>query len=362
MTDQSRKLKEVKAQQMAKRRKAKQRKRLIFLIVEIVVLFILILVGYTLIKYGKIEKEALDKDSIQINEGVNTKGYTTLALFGGDSREGNLGAGTHADTMMIASINNLTKEVKIISVYRDMLALQENGKIKKANNGYFVGGPQGAINMLNTNLDLDIQDYVTVDFTLVAEAVDVLGGIDVELTEAEAKELNEVLVESKQVTGKEADNVSPGPQHLNGVQALAFSRMRYNVGGDYARTDRQRLVIEKLVEKVKRNPLKINDLIDELFPKVATSLDIKDVLKLAAGVVGYHIGETSGYPFEKTDGNISGIGSVVIQLGHVENVEELHEFLYPKLDYTPSETVQSIAQQIERISGYTRAHYKAPQK
>ena len=271
-----------------------------------------------------------------------------------------MGAGTHADTMMVASVDNKTKEIRMVSVYRDMLARQEDGAIKKANNGYFKGGPEGAINMLNTNLDLDIMDYVAVDFTIVAEVVDRVGGIDVELTEAEAVELNNTLIECKQVTGKEADNVIAGTQHLNGVQALAYSRMRYNVGGDYARTDRQRFVVQEVLQKVKKNPLKINGMIDEIFPKVSTSFSMGEVLKLATGVLRYNIGETSGYPFEKTDGNVAGIGSVVIQLGHVENVEELHAFLYPKDEYTVSATVRDIAGQVEQVSGYTRAHYSAP--
>ena len=360
MADKGRRLKDVKAAQIAKRRRAKRRRRIMFLITEIFILFALVVVGYGMIKYGKIDKNTFEKDSIIVNDGVKTDGYTTIVLFGGDSREGNLGAGTHADTMMVASVDNKTKEIKMVSVYRDMLARQEDGTIKKANNGYFKGGPEGAINMLNTNLDLDIMDYVAVDFTIVAEVVDRVGGIDVELTEAEAVELNNTLIECKQVTGKEADNVIAGTQHLNGVQALAYSRMRYNVGGDYARTDRQRFVVQEVLQKVKKNPLKINGMIDEIFPKVSTSFTMGEIMKLATGVLRYNIGETSGYPFEKTDGNVAGIGSVVIQLGHVENVEELHAFLYPKDEYTVSATVRDIAGQVEQVSGYTRAHYSAP--
>ena len=199
------------------------------------------------------------------------------------------------------------------------------------------------------------------DFSAVADAVDLLGGIDVEVTEAEAVELNACQVEVAMVSGKEVIPVSAGANHLNGVQTVAYARMRYNVGGDYARTDRQRLVVQKMMEKVKGcNLITINSMIDEIFPKVSTSFTMKDILKLAAGLAKYELGETSGYPFEKTDGAVDGIGSVVVQLGHVENVEELHAFLYPKDDYAVSGTVQEIAQQIEQISGYTRADYVAP--
>ena len=187
MTSSGKSLKDVKAKQIAKRRKARRRKRVLFLIIEIFILFVLMLMAYGLIMYGKIDKTILNQEAIKVNEGVSQNGYTTIALFGGDSREGKLGAGTHTDTMMVVSIDNKTKEIKIVSVYRDMLSRQMNGTMKKANNAYFVGGPEEAINMLNENLDLDIMYYVTVDFNIVTEAVDIMGGIDVELTEAEEK-------------------------------------------------------------------------------------------------------------------------------------------------------------------------------
>ena len=101
-----------------------------------------------------------------------------------------------------------------------------------------------------------------------------------------------------------------------------------------------------------RNPLKINALINKVLPEVSTSISMKEFSKLAMGVLSYDIGETSGFPFDKTDGNISGMGSVVIQKGHVANVEQLHAFLYPKNEYTPSETVKEIGQQIKRLTGY----------
>lgn len=360
MTSKGRRLKDVKAEQAAKRRKARRRKRAMFLIIEIFILFALLVVAYGLVKYGKIDKSIFEKGAIKVNDGVSQDGYTTIALFGGDSREGQLGAGTHADTMMVVSIDDKTKGIKIVSVYRDMLARQSSGEIKKANNAYFVGGPEAAINMLNENLDLDIEDYVTVDFSAVAEAVDLLGGIDVEITEAEATELNACQVEVAASSGKEVIPVSAGAQHLNGVQTVAYARMRHNVGGDYARTDRQRLVVQKMMEKVKKtNLITLNSMIDEIFPRVSTSFTMKDILKLAAGLARYELGETSGYPFEKIDGYVDGVGSVVVQLGHVENVEELHTFLYPKNDYTSSETVKSIAEQVELLSGYTRADYIA---
>ena len=285
--------------------------------------------------------------------------YTTIALFGGDSREGELEAGTHADTIMIVSIDNDTKEIKIVSVYRDLLTMQQDGNIRKANSAYFMGGPKDAINMLNQNFDLDIQDYVTVDFKAMADVVDLLGGIEIEVTEAEATEMNKYIHETALVAGKEGQTVSSGAQTLNGVQAVTYARIRKNVGGDYARTDRQRVVIQKMAEKAKQTDLTtLNKILDQVFPQVSTSFTLSDLIGLAAGALEYQLGETKGFAFEHTDGYVNGVGSVVVPLGVVENVEELHEFLYPKSEYSVSDTVRDIANEIEMLSGYTREDYE----
>lgn len=361
MGQRSRSIREAKAEKARQKRRAKRRKRALFLFSEILIFCILLSVGYVMTKYGKLQLNILEKNDVVINEGVKQQGYTTIALFGGDSREGQLEAGTHADTIIIASIDNDTKEVKLASVYRDTMTAQEDGTIKKANNGYFVGGPAGAINMLNRNLDLDISQYVTVDFKALADVIDLLDGIDVEVSAEEAVAMNQYIGETAKVTKKQSKNVSAGLQTLDGVQAVTYARIRKNVGGDYARTDRQRLVIQKVAEKAKKmNPLQLNEIIDTVFTQISTSFTLPQIVKYAGDILKYHIGETTGFPFERTDGYVDGIGSVVVPLGFVENVEELHAFLYPKDEYTVSANVQEIATQIETLSGYTRQDYVDP--
>lgn len=357
---QGRTLKGAKAERAAQKRKAKRRKRIIVLTIEIVILLILLGVGYVMNKYGKFQLNQFNKEDIHINEGVKQDNYTTIALFGGDSREGKLEAGTHTDTMMVVSIDKKTKDVKMVSIYRDLMTMQMNGKIKKANNAYFVGGPKDAINMLNKNFDLAIEDYVTVDFSVMADVIDLLGGVEIDVTKAEAAEMNKYIQETAKSVGKKASTVKAGLQTLNGVEAVTYSRIRKNVGGDYGRTERQRIVIQKMVEKVKGTNLStLNKIVNQVFSQVSTSFTLKELLGLATGVLQYQLGETSGFPFEKTDGTVKGIGSVVIPLGVVENVQELHEFLYPKdTDYAVSDSVKDIAKEIETLSGYTRADYK----
>ena len=357
---QGRSLKEAKAERAAKKRRAKRRRRTFVLIAEIFTLFILLGIGYVMNKYDKFQLNLFGEGDILFNEGVKQEHYTSIALFGSDSREGQLEEGTHADTIMIASIDEDTKEVRIVSIYRDLMTMQTNGKVKKANHAYFNGGPKDAINMLNKNFDLDIEDYVTVDFGAMADVVDLLGGIEIDVTPEEAKEMNNYISETAQAVGKKSSRIKSGLQTLNGVEAVTYSRIRKNVGGDYGRTERQRIVIQKLVEKVKQTDIStINKIIDEVFSQVSTSFTLKEIIRLAAGVMQYELGETSGFPFERTDGSVEGIGSVVIPLGVAENVQELHAFLYPKdADYAVSDTVKDIAKEIERLSGYTRADFE----
>ncbi|MBQ2987463.1 MAG: LCP family protein [Tyzzerella sp.] len=357
---QGRSLKEAKAERAAKKRRAKRRRRALVLIAELFTLFLLLGIGYVMNKYDKFQLNLFGEEDILINEGVKQEHYTSIALFGSDSREGQLEVGTHADTIMIASIDEDIKEVRIVSIYRDLMTKQTNGKIKKANSAYFNSGPKDAINMLNRNFDLDIEDYVTVDFGAMADVVDMLGGIEIDVTEAEAEEMNRYIAETAEVVEKKSSHIKSGLQTLNGVETVTYSRIRKNVGGDYGRTERQRLVIQKLIEKVKETDIStINKIIDEVFSQVSTSFTLKEIIRLAAGVMQYDLGETSGFPFERTDGSIEGIGSVVIPLGVVENVEELHAFLYPKdKDYMVSDIVKEIAGEIEKLSGYTRADYK----
>ena len=354
---QKKELKAVQAAKVRKKRKSRRRKRAVILVLEVIILALLSGTAFVMAKYDKFQTVDIKTDDIEINDGVDQEGYMTVALFGGDSREGQLEAGTHADTIIIASINNKTKEIRMASVYRDTLLQQKDGSYNKANNAYFHGGPEEAINMLNKNLDLDIENYATVDFKALSDVVDLLGGIEIELTDAEAEMLNEYVDETASVAGKEAHHLeSGGTYNLDGPQAVTYARLRKLEGGDYKRTERQRLVIQKIFEKVIHTNLStINDIINTVFPQVSTSFSLKELLSLASGMTKYKLGETTGFPIEKADGNYEKAGSVVIPLGLTENVQELHAFLYPdETSYEVTEVVQSISADIAYLTGVTR--------
>lgn len=343
----------------ARRRKQKKRrmKRAAVLIAEILILCLLGGVAYVMAKYDKFQTVAFGEGDIISNKGVNWKGYKTIALFGGDSRSGDLEEGAQSDTIIIAAINSNTKEVRLASVYRDTTVRHADNKIRKANYAYYTGGPKDAINMLNRNFDLDIQDYVTVDFKALADVVDLVGGIELEVTDDEAKEINKYVRETGKVAGKEVHKLKSGGTYtMDGVQAVTYARIRKNVGGDYKRTERQRIVIKKVVEKAKGMDLAtINKIINKVFPQISTSFSLADMVGLAAGALDYEIKDSSGFPMEAMNGRIDGLGSVIVPVGLVENVKELHSFLYP--DEKPekvSDTVKEIATEIEELTGITR--------
>ena len=276
------------------------------------------------------------------------KGYTNIALFGVDSRDGNLGKGNRTDCIIVASLNNETKEVKMISVYRDTLLDLSDGTLQKCNAAYSYGGPTQAVNMLNMNLDLDIQKYVTVDFGAIADAIDLLGGVEIEIKEEEIQYLNKFVQETADSAGKEAHRVeTAGLQLLDGVQATTYARIRSTAGGDFTRTERQRLVIEKIVEKAKNADLMtLNSIIDKVFPQVATNFTLSDILYYAQAYTEYQLSGNMGFPQDKSTDTISGLGSIVIPENLASNVSALHQFLYGVNDYSPSSKVNSISEKI----------------
>lgn len=306
---------------------------------------------YVMAKWNQIDTQEIKAEDLIINQEVKQnkevdlgEGYTNVALFGVDSRDGNLGKGNRTDCIIVASLNNETKEIKMVSVYRDTLLDLSEGTYQKCNAAYSYGGPVMAINMLNMNLDLDIQDYVTVDFGAISDAIDLLGGVEIDVTDEEAKYLNKYLQETANSAGKEAHFLdSGGHLLLDGAQATTYARIRSTAGGDFTRTERQRLVIEKMFEKALTADLgTINAIIDAVFPQVSTSFTLQEILTYASAYSQYTLGDNIGFPIDQTTDTLSGLGSIVIPQDLVSNVTQLHEFLFGTTDYTPSSTVQTI--------------------
>ena len=335
-------------------RKKKRRKRIIVLVIELIILAVLGVVAYGVFKLDKLDFNILDQNKLDVYK--DTGPYTNIALFGLDSREGELEGGVQSDTIMIASINNETNDVKLVSVYRDTLLQQADGTYEKANSAYNTGGVEQAISLLNRNFDLDIQNYASVNFNALVDVIDLLGGIEVEMTAEEAFWCNGYAFETAQVTGKEMVQIKEeaGTQLLDGVHAVGYARIRYTDGNDFKRTERQRIVLEKVVEKAKSASFStLNKIIDQVFPQVSTSFSSTDLLGFAANALNYNIVDTSGFPFEVTTSEnvLNHSGSYVVPIDFSSNVSRLHEYLFGEKDYTPSETVQQIDNDIVYLTG-----------
>lgn len=299
-------------------------------------------------KMTKLETTELDTDKLNIAETdeETETGYLNVALFGLDSRENDLGKGNRSDTMMIASLNKATKEVKLVSIYRDTLLELDDGSYNKANAAYSYGGPEGAISLINRNLDMNIEKYVTVNFNALVDVIDALGGLDVTMAAPEVVHMNNYCVETSEVTGKSYERIEPevdGTYHLNGVQAVSYSRIRYTSGGDFTRASRQRRVLSLIAEKAQTMSLStVNKIIDSVFPQVSTNFTLAEMIGYAKDFKEYKMGDTMGFPEKNTTDMLNVVGSVVIPQTLTSNVTDVHKFLFGNDGYQVSSNITQI--------------------
>lgn len=356
--------------------------KVVLIIFEILLLAALGIALYFILNTTKAGKIELPEEDIIINEEVKAKlqsqasasnkgngdtanmtGYRNIALFGVDSREGALTKNTRSDTIMVASINMETGDCKLVSVFRDTYLNLSNDSYNKCNAAYAKGGPMQAINMLNMNLDLDITDFVTIGFEGLIDVIDAVGGVEINVTEAEIKHLNNYQIS---MVGKSSDGInftanegtdyipvkSPGMQTLNGLQATAYCRIRY-VGDDFQRAERQRTVIKAIMDKAKANPGKLAGIAESVFDEVYTSLDLSEILDILSNITKYQIVDEMGFPDAdmRAGGTIGNKGSCIVPLTLENNVILLHEFMFGEKNYEPSSTVKTCSQQIINETG-----------
>ena len=296
-----------------------------------------------------------------IKANTRPKGYWTVAVFGVDSRDGKLEKGALSDVEMVCSIDRATGEIKLVSVYRDTyLMINSDETYHKINEAYMKGGHKQAIWALNENLDLNIDDYATFNWKAVAQAIDILGGVDLDITDSEFAYINGFITETVNSTGIGSHHLkNSGMNHLDGVQAVAYSRLRL-MDTDFNRTARQRKVLALAMEKAKQADFgALSTLVSTVFPQISTSIGINDVFSLAKDVKKYHIGETAGFPFARTTKKIGKMDCVVAATLE-SNVAELHRFLYNQDDYSPSSSLKKISARISQISGVSEPGKAAP--
>ena len=298
-----------------------------------------------------ITEEKEEKEEIEVDEGPS-KGYRTIALFGNDSRYDDYATDYRTDCIMVAVINNETKEVTLFSIYRDTyLEMELDGKtiLNKINQAYY-NGIENSIKTINKNLDLNITEYAQVNFSSLSDIIDAIGGVDIDVDADELKYINNYIKDTAGVAQKPEENIQikePGFLHLNGVQAVAYCRIRYTEGWDYKRTERMREVLTTACDKIKKLSLKeMSDLADILLPEVMTNIPKKDLL----GFTRLKITKEFGWPYNTKGWENGDFYGPPITLE--SNVLQLHREIYGDEDYVVPDSVKEISNKIIKKTGY----------
>lgn len=312
-------------------------------IVLVLIILLAIIIGGTFwfvhSKFSKMQQIKIDEQELGVSAQAEEKlaDYRNIAIFGIDSRENTYDKGNRSDCIIIASINNKTKEVKLISVYRDTYVQIEGYGLDKITHAYSYGSAPLAISTLNTNLDLNIKEFVTVNFDAVKEIIDKIGGINMPITEEEVSHISGIN--------------KAGTHKLTGEQALAYARIRYATGGDYKRTERMRDVLTAVINKVKTFDIsQLNQLVDTVLPKLYTNITASDVFSMLPSAPNFKITQSLGWPYETKGITLDRWYGVPITLE--SNVTQFHKEVFGEVDYQPSETVKTISNQIAQKTGY----------
>ena len=312
-------------------------------IVLVLVIILVMLVGsifwFIYNKLSKLQQVDLDQEDLGVSASVeeNLAQYRNIAIFGIDSRADSYDKGNRSDCIIIASINNVTKEVKLISVYRDTYVQIEGHGLDKITHAYSYGEVPLAIKTLNTNLDLNIKEFVTVNFDAVKDIINEIGGITIPITAEETAYLEGID--------------TAGTYNLTGEQALVYSRIRHATGGDYKRTERMRDVLTAVANKLKTfNIGQLNSFVDAVLPKVYTNITASDIFSLLPNATSYRITQSIGWPYETEGKTLDRWYGIPVTLE--SNVTKLHQEIFNQKEYVATDTVKEISNSIINKTGY----------
>lgn len=358
------------AYQRRKKKQERTKKIIIGVVIGVLALIAAIVIGvYAYFNHHLNKSQSHNEFNVEEVQNTNIpvevrekmkKGFWTVAVFGVDSRDNSLGAGNQSDVIMIVNLNRQTGEIKLVSVFRDTyLNINDKNTYNKINAAYASGGPEAAVKALNKNLDLNITHYATFNWKAVATVINILGGVEIDISQSEFHYINAFITETVKGTGIGSVQLkSAGTHLLDGVQAVAYGRLRL-MDSDYARTERQRIVIQKAFEKMKKADLAtLNSVVGHVFEMCATNIEFNEMAGFIPDIMKFHLGETSGFPAARGEVKIK-IGSnklsCVIPQTLESNVKSLHNFLFGEENYSPSSTVMEISRKIAEISGLATA-------
>ena len=307
------------------------------------------------INIKEIKNDDLTEETYKVMEG-----YKTVYLFGLDSRTGSLSKGSNADVIMVANLNLETGDAQLFSIYRDDYLKVSKTKYgyDKINASYRIGGPEQAIKDLNDNLDLSVTEYFAFNWKSVADGINLLGGVDIDIKQNEYKYMNAFIHETcKALGGEDGKNPaahyikSVGMQHLNGIQAVAYGRLRL-MDSDYRRTERQKEILAQCLDKAKtKNVNELTAIAEYILPQVAYNFDFTELISIIRIANKIKLTETGSIP--KLDNikqtHMGPSNDCVVPLNLEKAVKELHKSLFETEDYTPSSKVHSYSVRITEL-------------
>lgn len=309
---------------------------------------------------GSMENIDIDENNLGIDSGVAQEldGYRNIAVLGIDARADEDDAQSRSDAIIVASINKETNEVKMFSVYRDTLLDVGDEGLDKIAHAYFYGGAQQTLRALNRNLDLNIDDVCVINWKTVADIIDSVDGIEIDIQESEIEEMNKYIPNTaKNVDGSDELIEEPGKQTLNGVQAVTYARIRKDAAtGDYRRNERMKLVFSETFKKVKSSGfLTMFKVATNAMPEIKTNMGAGDILGMMVKFKSYDMtDDTTGFPYDV--GSWSGQAAAGYAwygppVNLTNNVSKLHEQFFDQDGYSPTETVQEISNEIAYKTG-----------
>ena len=360
----------------AKSRKNKKDKKsnIALRIIKIVlaIIAIIIIVAYIAMKMvignklGKMQYENINATSEELGISDNEKKseFRNIAILGIDSRYNDYEDFARTDCIMIASINKNTGDINLFSIYRDTLVEMElNGKTRldKINHAYY-GGVENTLKTINTNFDLNVSEFVNVDFEAVADMVDAVGGVEINITSDELKYINSYIKGNMEANGTKSSYIkNTGLQKLDGNQALAYGRIRYTEGGDFKRTERMRTVLQKVFDKLKgKNVTELNSILNVVLPKVQTNLTKNEIESLIPKMLNTKINATFGFPYNASStvldlkdyykGTTKGKDYYDVPVELTNDVERLHREIFGEENYTAPDKVKEIYEEIKKVA------------
>lgn len=304
----------------------------------------------------KVTKVQVNREALEIDPRVaeELKGYRNIVLLGIDARDMTDDSNTRSDAMIVVSIEKATGEIRLISLYRDTyVSLGADYGLDKLTHAYYYGGATQTMRAINRNLDLNCEEVVVVNWKAVADAVDAMGGVEIEVMDSEINELNKITLHTAGIIGGSKETVtSPGVQTLNGNQAVAYGRIRKDhAQGDYRRNERMKILVAACFEKAKTMSFsELNALTSEILPQIKTNMTNSQMMDLLLDINAYSITDSVGWPYTTTGWTHNGVWyGPPVTLN--SNVIKLHEELFNQLDYEPTETVKKISNQISTLTG-----------